>query len=159
MKLIFATANRHKQQEIGAMMPRGIEISIPADHSITEDIPENEPTLEGNARAKSMYVWERLGLNCFADDTGLEVEALGGEPGVYSARYAGEKCSFEDNIALLMSKMEGVENRRAKFRTVISLILDGKEYQFQGAIDGHITQGRMDHGKGFGYDQIGRAHV
>lgn len=154
MKLIFATANRHKQQEIGAMMPQGIEISIPADHSITEEIPENEPTLEGNARAKSMYVWERLGVNCFADDTGLEVEALSGEPGVYSARYAGHGCSFEDNIALLLSKMQGQQNRRARFRTVISLILDGKEYQFQGSIDGHITDQRMDHGKGFGYDPI-----
>lgn len=154
MELIFATSNRHKQLEVGAMMPSGISLSIPVDHGIVEEIPEDELTLEGNARAKSMYVWERLGVDCFADDTGLEVLALGGAPGVYSARFAGVGCSFEDNIELLLSRMEGVDDRRARFRTVISLIMGGVEHQFEGEIWGHITPSRMEGLEGFGYDPV-----
>lgn len=154
MKLIFSTANQHKLRELRQMMPQGIELSIPADHGLTEDIPENEPTLEGNAHTKSSYIWDRLAVSCFADDTGLEVEALDGAPGVYSARYAGEHCSFDDNINLLLKNMDGMDNRRARFRTVISLIIDGTEHQFQGHVDGHISTERMDSGEGFGYDPI-----
>lgn len=160
MKLIFATANAHKLAELQAIMPVGIELTTPVDHGLRDEIPENEPDLEGNARAKSIYVYERLGMNCFADDTGLEVTALDGEPGVYSARYAGLHCSFEDNVKLLLSNLErrataagGVVDRRARFRTVISLIIDGTEHQFQGQVWGHITE-KPSGGGGFGYDPI-----
>lgn len=160
MKIIFATGNRNKLREIQALIGSRAELSTPADHGITEDIPENQPTLEGNALQKARYIYEKTGLNCFADDTGLEVEALGGEPGVYSARYAavngaGEGHSSEANMALLLKRLQGAENRRARFRTVIALILDGEEHLFEGVVEGEITRERSG-AEGFGYDPVFR---
>ena len=155
MKLIFATGNRHKLEEVSDILGGQVELHTPAEYGITEDIPENEPALEGNASAKAWYIYDRTSADCFADDTGLEVEALGGEPGVLSARYAGEVKSSEDNMDLLLEKLEGNPNRRARFRTVISLIIDGREHQFEGVVNGTIIEGR--HGsEGFGYDPIFR---
>lgn len=160
MKIIFATGNRNKLREIQALIGSRAELSTPADHGITEDIPENQPTLEGNALQKARYIYEKTGMNCFADDTGLEVEALGGEPGVYSARYAavngaGEGHSSEANMALLLERLRGVENRRARFRTVIALILNGEEHLFEGIVEGEITRERSG-AEGFGYDPVFR---
>lgn len=152
-KLIFATNNRNKLREVSQMLSSDYELLTPIDFGITEDIPETSPTIEGNASQKSHYIFERKGVDCFADDTGLEVKALNGEPGVYSARYAGEQKSSEDNMDLILAKLEGCSDRAARFRTVISLILDGVEYQFEGVVDGVITTER--HGtEGFGYDPI-----
>ncbi len=160
MKIIFATGNRNKLREIQALIGSRAELSTPADHGITEDIPEDQPTLEGNALQKARYIYEKTGMNCFADDTGLEVEALGGEPGVYSARYAavngaGEGHSSEANMALLLERLRGAENRRARFRTVIALILNGEEHLFEGIVEGEITQERSG-AEGFGYDPVFR---
>lgn len=160
MKIIFATGNRNKLREIQALIGSRAELSTPADHGITEDIPEDQPTLEGNALQKARYIYEKTGMNCFADDTGLEVEALGGEPGVYSARYAavngaGEGHSSEANMALLLERLRGVENRRARFRTVIALILNGEEHLFEGIVEGEITRERSG-AEGFGYDPVFR---
>lgn len=160
MKIVFATGNRNKLKEIQALIGSRAELSTPADHGITEDIPEDQPTLEGNALQKARYLYEKTGLNCFADDTGLEVETLGGEPGVYSARYAavngtGEGHSSTDNMALLLKRLEGKSNRRARFRTVIALILDGREYTFEGIVNGEITTKRSG-AEGFGYDPVFR---
>lgn len=160
MKIIFATGNRNKLKEIQAMLGDRAEVSIPADHGVTEEIPENQPTLEGNALQKARYIYERTGLDCFADDTGLEVEALGGEPGVFSARYAavngaGEGHASADNMALLLSRMEGRQNRRARFRTVIALIRNGREYLFEGIVNGEITLEKSGT-EGFGYDPVFR---
>lgn len=160
MKIVFATGNRNKLKEIQALIGSRAEVSTPADHGITEEIPEDQPTLEGNALQKARYIYEKTGLNCFADDTGLEVEALDGEPGVYSARYAavngaGEGHSSEDNMALLLKRLEGQPNRRARFRTVIALILNGREYTFEGIVNGEITAQRSG-AQGFGYDPVFR---
>ncbi len=160
MKIVFATGNRNKLKEIQALIGSRAELSTPADHGITEDIPENRPTLEGNALQKARYIYEKTGLNCFADDTGLEVEALDGEPGVYSARYAavngaGEGHSSADNMALLLERLRGAANRRARFRTVIALILEGREYLFEGIVNGEITEERSG-AEGFGYDPVFR---
>ena len=160
MKIIFATGNRNKLREIQALIGSRAELSTPADHGITEDIPEDQPTLEGNALQKARYIYEKTGMNCFADDTGLEVEALGGEPGVYSARYAavngaGEGHSSEANMALLLERLRGAENRRARFRTVIALILNGEEHLFEGIVEGEITRERSG-AEGFGYDPVFR---
>lgn len=130
-------------------------LSTPKENGILEEIPEEQPTIEGNATQKSRYIYDRIGRNCFSDDTGLEVEALNGEPGVYSARYAGENCSFEENIKKLLFKMEGVTNRKACFRTVISLIIDNQEHQFEGRIQGEILESASGV-EGFGYDPIFR---
>ncbi|HJE88938.1 RdgB/HAM1 family non-canonical purine NTP pyrophosphatase [Rikenella microfusus] len=160
MKIVFATGNRNKLKEIQALIGSRAELSTPADHGITEDIPEDRPTLEGNALQKARYIYEKTGLNCFADDTGLEVEALDGEPGVYSARYAavngaGEGHSSADNMALLLERLRGAANRRARFRTVIALILEGREYLFEGIVNGEITEERSG-AEGFGYDPVFR---
>ncbi len=160
MKIIFATGNRNKLREIQALIGSRAELSTPADHGITEDIPEDQPTLEGNALQKARYIYEKTGMNCFADDTGLEVEALGGEPGVYSARYAavngaGEGHASEANMALLLERLRGAENRRARFRTVIALILNGEEHLFEGIVEGEITRERSG-AEGFGYDPVFR---
>lgn len=160
MKIIFATGNRNKLREIQALIGSRAELSTPADHGITEDIPEDQPTLEGNALQKARYIYEKTGMNCFADDTGLEVEALGGEPGVYSARYAavngaGEGHSSEANMALLLERLRGAESRRARFRTVIALILNGEEHLFEGIVEGEITRERSG-AEGFGYDPVFR---
>ncbi|WP_297626560.1 RdgB/HAM1 family non-canonical purine NTP pyrophosphatase [uncultured Rikenella sp.] len=160
MKIIFATGNRNKLKEIQAILGDRAEVSIPADHGVTEEIPEDAPTLEGNALQKARYIHERTGLDCFADDTGLEVEALGGEPGVFSARYAavngaGEGHASADNMALLLRRLEGQQNRRARFRTVIALIRNDEEHLFEGIVNGEITLEKSGT-EGFGYDPVFR---
>ena len=154
MKLIFATNNMNKLREVAAALDGRFELSTPRDHGIIDDIPEEQDTLEGNASQKSHYIYEKTGADCFADDTGLEVEALGGAPGVHSARYAtADGHDHEANMVLLLKNLEGVENRRARFRTVISLILDGEEHLFEGEVKGVIL--REKHGsEGFGYDPV-----
>lgn len=153
MELVFATNNKHKIREITDLLDDNFRILGLADLNITEDIPEEAETLEENALFKARYVHERSGLNVFADDTGLEVTALGGAPGVYSARYAGEGKSFDDNIEKLLGTMQGADERSARFRTVIALILDGSEYLFEGTVEGEITRERRGTG-GFGYDPV-----
>lgn len=153
MKIIFATGNRHKLEEVSAILGGDYQLLTPCDCGIKEDIPEDEPTLEGNAIAKARYIHSRTGMDCFADDTGLEVESLDGAPGVRSARYATDGHDFEANIDLLLKNLEGKENRNARFRTVIALILEGKEYLFEGAVNGVIIPERMGSG-GFGYDSV-----
>ncbi|MDR0955335.1 MAG: RdgB/HAM1 family non-canonical purine NTP pyrophosphatase [Rikenellaceae bacterium] len=153
MELIFATNNRHKLDEVQQILGTGFRLLTPADCGITEEIPEEEPTLEGNALQKARYIHQRTGKSCFADDTGLEVEALGGQPGVRSARYAGEPQDSEKNMALLLANLVGHPNRRAQFRTVIALILNGEEYLFEGIVRGTIRQQASGIG-GFGYDPV-----
>lgn len=153
MELVFATNNKHKVREISDLLDSNIRILGLADLNITEDIPEEAETLEENALFKARYVHEKTGKNVFADDTGLEVNALGGAPGVYSARYAGESKSFDDNIEKLLREMHGANDRSARFRTVIALILDGTEYLFEGTIEGEIIRERRGTG-GFGYDPV-----
>lgn len=155
-KLVFASNNAHKLSEIRAILGDRIEIISLSDLQCHAEIPETADTLEGNALIKARYVWEHYGLYCFADDTGLEVEALGGAPGVYSARFAGEHASFEDNVSLLLERLSGVAApRRARFRTVVALIDEYGTHFFEGSVDGEITLERSgDHG--FGYDPIFR---
>ena len=153
MKIVFATNNAHKLGEVAQVVGDKFELVTLRECGITEDIPENEPTLEGNALAKARYVYERTGLNCFADDTGLEVDALGGEPGVRSARYATDGHDDEANKKLLLERMQGVESRAAQFRTAVALIIGGKEYLFEGVVRGDIAT--EEHGEGgFGYDPL-----
>jgi len=153
MDLVFATNNKHKLEEISHIIGDQYRIISLKELNCCEDIPETEETLEGNALLKARYVHSKYNCNCFADDTGLEIEALNGEPGVYSARYAGEQCSFEDNVIKVLQKMEGKSNRNALFRTVIALILDDQEYLFEGAIKGTIIEDKKGV-SGFGYDPI-----
>jgi len=153
MELVFATSNTHKIREISDLLDRNFKILGLSDVNITENIPEDAETLAENALFKAQYVYDRTGMNVFADDTGLEVDALGGAPGVYSARYAGEGKSFDDNIVKLLGEMKEIGNRRARFRTVIALILDGKEYLFEGTVEGEIIRERKGAG-GFGYDPV-----
>ena len=154
MKIVFATNNKHKLEEIKEILGKDFEIVSLAEIGCHEDIPETGLTLEENARQKSTYIFEHYHHDCFADDTGLEVDALGGEPGVHSARYAeGTDHDSEANMRKLLSKLEGKTNRKARFRTVISLIIDGKEHQFEGKVEGHIATEK--HGtEGFGYDPV-----
>ena len=153
MKLVFATNNKHKLKEIRNILGNQFKILSLTDINCREEIPETQNTIEGNASQKAHFVYNKHKTNCFADDTGLEIEALNGEPGVYSARYAGENCSFEDNVKKVLTKLSGISNRKARFKTVISLIIDKKEYQFEGIINGTITTEK--HGtSGFGYDPI-----
>lgn len=155
MDLIFATHNRHKVSEVQAMLPAGIHVRSLSDLGCDEDIPETADTLQGNALQKVQFVHERYNCNCFADDTGLEIDALDGRPGVYSARYAGEGCSFDDNVRKVLAELENVPlaQRTARFRTVVALILDGRTYFFEGKVEGLMTLER--HGvEGFGYDPI-----
>lgn len=153
MKIVFATNNSHKLQEVSQILGPAFELVTPRDCGITEDIPEEQPTLEGNALQKARYIHERTGMDCFADDTGLEVAALGGAPGVRSARYATEGHDPEANMSLLLENLEGVTDRSARFRTVIALILDGEEYLFEGEVKGRIAVSRSG-AEGFGYDPI-----
>ena len=153
MRLIFATNNRHKLTEVGQILGDKLELVTLAECGITEDIPETSPTIEGNALQKARYVWERTHQNCFADDTGLEVEALDGAPGVHSARYATDGHDFAANNRKLLCELEGKENRRARFRTVISLIRGGEELQVEGIVRGEIAQREAGCG-GFGYDPL-----
>lgn len=153
-KLIFATNNRHKVEEVRAALDGMVEIVSLAEAGLSGEIPETADTLQGNALQKAQWVWERTHTDCFADDTGLEVEALGGAPGVYSARYAGEHCSFDDNIDKLLHALEGHTNRRARFRTVICLMEQGEPRYFEGRVDGQILTERHSNGEGFGYDPV-----
>ncbi|GAE14268.1 non-canonical purine NTP diphosphatase [Bacteroides pyogenes] len=154
MKLVFATNNAHKLEEISSILGDKIELLSLKDIGCHEDISETADTLEDNALLKSSFIYRNYGLNSFGDDTGLEVEALGGAPGVYSARYAGgEGHDSQANMRKLLCELEGVENRKARFRTAISLILDGKEYLFEGIINGEIIKEKRGD-SGFGYDPI-----
>uniref|UniRef100_UPI004057954A RdgB/HAM1 family non-canonical purine NTP pyrophosphatase n=1 Tax=Alistipes sp. TaxID=1872444 RepID=UPI004057954A len=155
MKILFATNNAHKLSEVQAVLGEGFELVTPKEAGVEEEIPEDQPTLEGNALQKARYLKARTGLDCFADDTGLEVEALGGAPGVHSARYATDGHDFKANNRLLLKNMEGIENRRARFRTVIALILEGKEYLFEGIVEGEILEAEYGE-EGFGYDPLFR---
>ena len=134
MKLVFATNNPNKLSEIRSLVPDGIEILSLREINCNEELPETNPTLKENALQKARYVFDNYGFNCFADDTGLEIDVLNGEPGVYSARYAGEECNAEDNMNKVIEKIEGEKNRKAKFRTVIALIIDGEEHLFKGDV-------------------------
>lgn len=153
MKLVFATNNKHKLEEISHLLEGEAEIGSLAEIGCQEDIPEDHDTLEENALQKARYIKEHYGYDCFADDTGLEIEALDKRPGVYSARYAGPGHDSEANMKKLLREMEGMENRKARFRTVIALILDGKEYLFEGIVNGQITKDKRGT-SGFGYDPI-----
>lgn len=152
-QLIFASGNRHKAEEIEAALPDGFRILIMKEAGITEDIPEPFDTLEENSKHKAEFLYQRLQQDCFAEDTGLEVEALNGEPGVKSARYAGDGRDFDANIDKLLSNMQGNANRRARFRTVFSLIRNGELFQFEGICNGTILETRAGTG-GFGYDPV-----
>ena len=153
MEIIFATNNAHKLSEVQAVLGDGFRLLAPRDCGITEEIPETCETLEGNASQKAHYLYDRTGLDCFADDTGLEVAALGGAPGVHSARYATDGHDFIKNNELLLRNLEGVTDRRARFRTVIALLLDGKEYRFEGIVEGRIIDHEIGN-EGFGYDPL-----
>lgn len=153
MKLVFASNNAHKLEEVRAKVPYGFEVVSLKEVLGEVEIIEDGVTLEENASIKSKFVFERTGLNCFADDTGLEIDALNGEPGVYSARYAGEGCSFDDNVNKVLKNLGETENRNARFRTVISLIIDGEETLLDGEVKGVITSDKRGV-EGFGYDPI-----
>jgi XTP/dITP diphosphohydrolase len=150
---IFATNNPKKLEEVRDMAVGKFNIVSIAEYGITEDLPENQDTLEGNALQKARYLYEKTGNNCFADDTGLEVEALGGAPGVFSARYAGEGKSSEENVKKLLCEIADCANRNARFRTVIALILEGDEYFFEGIVEGIIIDSPRGV-NGFGYDPV-----
>lgn len=153
-KLVFATNNAHKLEEIRAILGDKVEILSLNDIDCHADIPETADTLQGNAALKAQYIYENYGLDCFADDTGLEVEALNGAPGIYSARYAGgEGHDSEANMKKLLSEMQDKDNRKARFRTVICLIENGKEHFFEGIVNGSIIRERKG-GAGFGYDPV-----
>ena len=153
MKLVFATNNPNKLVEIRMLLPSSIELLSLKDINCNEELPETSDTLEDNAAQKAYYVYDNYGYDCFSDDTGLEIEALDGRPGVYSARYAGEDCVAEDNMQKVLAEMQGEDNRDACFRTIISLVIDGKEFQFEGQVDGQIIPEKWGN-KGFGYDPI-----
>lgn len=152
-ELVFATNNKHKLEEVRAVIGDRIRILSLNDIGCNDDIPETADTLEGNARIKAKWVKDKYGYDCFADDTGLMVDELNGEPGVFSARYAGEHCSPDDNIDLLLSKLKGRKNRRASFETVIVLLEGDKEHIFRGRVEGSISEERSGKG-GFGYDPV-----
>ncbi len=153
MKLIFATNNQHKADEIRAVLKGPVELVTLREAGIDIDIPEPYDTLEENARTKSVTIFKMTGTDCFSEDTGLEVDALGGEPGVKSARYAGEGRSFDANIDKLLSQLSGITDRKARFRTVISLLINGKETLFEGVCEGRIIEERRGN-NGFGYDPV-----
>lgn len=152
-ELIFVTNNRHKLFEIRQIIGERFLVNCLSDIGFSGEIPETEPDLAGNALMKARYIYDRYGADCFADDTGLEVDALNGAPGVYSARYAGEEATYADNVIKLLEEMKGKVKRTARFRTVIALILDRREYLFEGKVEGTILT--ENHGnKGFGYDPV-----
>lgn len=152
-KIVFATNNAHKLQEVSEILEDKIQIMNLKDIHCEEEIPETSDTIEGNAYQKANYIYEHYHVDCFADDTGLEVEALNGAPGVYSARYAGPQHNSKDNIRKLLTDMQNIENRNAQFRTAIVLILDGKIHLFEGTIKGTIIRSERGSG-GFGYDSV-----
>lgn len=151
--IVFATNNKNKLREIRDIVGSKYNILSLSDINCHEDIPETADTIEGNALLKARFVKEKYGYDCFADDTGLEVEALDNRPGVYSARFAGEDCNSENNINKLLSELEGIGNRKARFRTVIALIKGDTEEEFEGVIYGNISHERHGEG-GFGYDKV-----
>jgi XTP/dITP diphosphohydrolase len=153
MKLVFATNNLHKLKEVQEMLSNSIEVLSLKDIGCFEDIEETESTLEGNAKLKADYITKKYGFDCFADDTGLEVEALDGDPGVYSARYAGEHGNAEKNMEKLLIELQNKSNRKGKFRTIIALNLTNKQYLFEGICNGEILKEKTGV-KGFGYDPI-----
>jgi XTP/dITP diphosphohydrolase len=153
MELVFATNNRHKIEEVQHLLKNNFRLLSLQDIDCREELPETGNTLEANASQKAKYVHERFGVNCFADDTGLEIEALNGKPGVYSARYAGEEKSAQKNIEKVLAEMKGIQNRNALFKTVISLIINNKKYLFEGIVNGIISSD-ITGSKGFGYDPI-----
>lgn len=153
MKLIFATHNSNKAFEIQKLLPEHFQILTLNDIDFQEEIPENEPTIEANSAFKAQFIFNKFNLNCFADDTGLEIESLNGKPGVHSARYAGEERNSDANINLVLEELKGVENRNARFKTVITLIIHGEQYQFEGIVDGTIIKEKRG-SNGFGYDPI-----
>ena len=152
-KLLFATNNPHKLREIREVAGGEFEIIGLKDVGFEREIPETQDTIEANAVQKARYIYENVQIDCFADDTGLEIDALDGRPGVYSARYAGEGCSFDDNIEKVLRELDGSGDRNARFRCVVCLILEGSEYLFEGRINGNITKERNGNG-GFGYDPV-----
>lgn len=153
MELVFATNNPHKTKEIQALLPEEIKILSLKDFNFQQEIPENQETLEGNAHEKARYIYDKLGKNCFADDTGLEIHALNGEPGVYSARYAGNSKDPRANMEKVLEKLEDESNRKARFRCVIALIMEGKEKYFEGVVNGTIIHEKRGT-EGFGYDPV-----
>jgi len=153
MELVFATNNKHKLEELQAIFGNQFKIRSLKEVGCNEDIPEEQDTLEGNASQKAFYIYNKYGFNCFADDTGLEIEALNDEPGIFSARYAGEEKSAEANMNKVLEKLTKIKNRNARFRTVISLVVDGFEKQFEGVVEGEILTEKRG-GSGFGYDPI-----
>jgi XTP/dITP diphosphohydrolase len=153
MRLIIATNNVHKVEEIRHALHERLKLITLKELGFSGDIPESESTLEGNAILKARYIYDRYKISCFADDTGLEIEALNGEPGVFSARYAGEDCCFDNNINKVLAALQDVKNRSARFRTVIALIISGKLLIFEGIVNGVICDRRRGE-KGFGYDPI-----
>ena len=152
-KLIFATNNKHKLGEVREILDGIVDIVSLSDAGLSGEIPETADTLQGNALQKAQWVWERTHQDCFADDTGLEVDALDGAPGVYSARYAGEHCTFDDNVNKLLKALDGNTNRKAQFRTVICLIENGEPRYFEGKVEGCILTERYGN-EGFGYDPV-----
>lgn len=153
LKLVFATNNQHKLRELQQILGTQIQLLSLKDIGCEEEIPENQETLEGNAAEKSFFIYNKFGQNCFADDTGLEIEALNGEPGVYSARYAGEQKDAGANMEKVLESLKEIKNRKARFRTVISLVIDGAEKQFEGIVEGKILTKKRGK-EGFGYDPI-----
>lgn len=153
MKLIFATHNKNKAKEVKSLMPSFIELLSLDDINFHDEIDETASTLEGNALLKAKTIFEKTGINCFADDSGLLVDALNGEPGVYSARYAGEQKNDQDNMKKLLHELNDKPNKNAHFKTVMALIIDGKEHLFEGKIEGKIITEKLG-SNGFGYDPI-----
>ena len=152
-KLLFATNNLHKLREVQEIVGNSFQIVSLKEISMEEEIPETSNTIEGNARQKANFIYRKTGMDCFADDTGLFIDALNGRPGVYSARYAGDGCSFEDNIQKVLLELQNKENRSASFRCVVCLILKGEEHSFGGGVDGMILTEKRGM-EGFGYDPI-----
>ncbi len=153
IEIVFATNNEHKLRELQQILGQQFKLLSLKEIDCFEDIPEESPTIEENSMDKAIYVFEKYGKNCFADDTGLEVEALYGRPGVLSARYAGDEKNMDENIAKVLAELEGKTNWKARFKTVISLIIDGKKHQFEGIVNGKIIKDKRGEG-GFGYDPV-----
>jgi XTP/dITP diphosphohydrolase len=153
MKLIFATHNSNKAFEIQKLLPKDFQVLSLDDIDFQDEIPENEPTIETNSAFKAQFIFNKFNLNCFADDTGLEIEALNGKPGVHSARYAGENKNSDANIERVLEELSGIENRNARFKTVITLIFKGDQHIFEGIVNGQIISEKRGE-NGFGYDPI-----
>ncbi|MBL7892596.1 MAG: non-canonical purine NTP diphosphatase [Bacteroidia bacterium] len=152
-ELVFASNNKNKLNEIALLLSPGITLKRISEIGCTDDLPETQPDIEGNALQKARYVSEKFNVNCFADDTGLEIDALAGRPGVYSARYAGEQKNADDNMNKVLLEMKGISNRKARFKTVIALVWNGQDFLFEGIVEGTIAENKNG-SMGFGYDPI-----